>query len=116
MEICVVAQCSPSRIVVVVVVVVVAVVAVVVVVVVVVHIMLLACMNADLHHYIVLCVIYIYIWGFPQMEVFQNGWFIWENPHLTWMITRGNPMTQETSMDVCWMFIPLAEATKSTAL
>ena len=78
MEICVVAQCSPSRIVVVVVVVVVAVVAVVVVVVVVVvHIMLLACMNADLHHYIVLCVIYIYMGvstngGIPKWMVYMG--------------------------------------------
>ena len=40
--------------------------------------------------------IWIYKWGFPEIGLPPNGWFIMENPIKKWMMTRGTPMTQET--------------------
>ena len=37
-------------------------------------------------------------WGYPKS--WRVSFSIWENPNLTWMMTRGSPMTWETSISV----------------
>jgi hypothetical protein len=40
-------------------------------------------------------------WFMTKMHGFRV--YFMENPNLKWMITRGTPMTQETS--TCWDFV-----------